>query len=58
MGIIFDGNLYGLPNNFVYTDKQARSISVDAKAILDALTVLYPQASYLADELKAGKRGE
>jgi Peptidase S46 len=57
VGIIFDGNLYGLPNNFVYTDKQARSISVDAKAILDALTVIYPEASYLADELKAGKRG-
>jgi hypothetical protein len=50
VGIIFDGNLQMLPGNFVYTDKQARAVSVDSRAILEALRKIYG-ANALADEL-------
>jgi len=41
VGINFDRNRFGLVRNFVYTDEQARHISVHSKGILDALRVLY-----------------
>jgi Peptidase S46 len=57
VGIVFDGNLYMLPNNFVYSQQHSRTISVHAGAILDTLTKIYPAAAYLAEELVKGKRG-
>jgi hypothetical protein len=56
IGIVFDGNLYMLPNNFFYSPARSRAISVDARAILETLTAVYPAAKHLADELKAGDR--
>ena len=50
VGIIFDGNLYMLPNRFVYSDEKARAISVHSAAILATLRTLYP-AEHLAKEL-------
>lgn len=50
IGIVFDGNLEMLPNRFVYSSEKARAISVDARAILEALTEIYP-ADHLAAEL-------
>jgi hypothetical protein len=41
VGIIFDGNIHSLVLNYAYTDKQARAISVDARAILEALRKVY-----------------
>jgi len=41
VGINFDRNRHGLVRNFVYTDVQARHISVHSKGILEALTKLY-----------------
>ena len=50
LGVVFDGNLWMLPNRFVYSEEKARSISVDARAILEALTEVYP-AGHVAEEL-------
>jgi hypothetical protein len=41
VGINFDRNRHGLVRNFIYTDKQARHISVHSKGILEALRKLY-----------------
>lgn len=50
MGIIFDGNIHSLVLDFVYTDKQARAISVHSAAILEALKKIY-DARRVVDEL-------
>jgi hypothetical protein len=41
VGINFDRNRHGLVRNFVYTDHQARHISVHSRAVLEALQKLY-----------------
>jgi hypothetical protein len=41
VGINFDRNRHGLVRNFVYTDVQARHISVHAGAVIEALDKLY-----------------
>jgi hypothetical protein len=56
VGIVFDGNLYMLPNNFVYSEKRSRAISVHPRAIVETLTKIYPAAAHLAEELVTGKR--
>ena len=50
VGINFDRNRFGLVRNFVYTDEQARHISVHSRAILEALRKLYDAAG-LVEEL-------
>jgi hypothetical protein len=50
VGINFDRNRHGLVRNFVYTDEQARHISVHARAVLEALRNLY-HADNLVREL-------
>ena len=37
VGIIFDGNIQSLVLDYVYDDKQARAVSVDSAAIIEAL---------------------
>ncbi len=56
VGIIFDGNIHSLVFNFAYDDKQARSLSVDSRAILEALRKVY-SADALVHELVNGRRG-
>lgn len=41
VGLIFDGNVQSLSGNYIYTDKQARSVSVHSSAIREALQVVY-----------------
>ncbi|MCC7499666.1 MAG: S46 family peptidase [Bryobacterales bacterium] len=41
VGILFDGNIEGLPNRFVYTEAQARSVHVSSWVILEALRKVY-----------------
>ena len=50
VGIIFDGNLQSLPLDYAYTEKEARAVSVDSRAILHALQQVY-QTDTLVKEL-------
>ncbi len=54
VGIIFDGDIQSLVLDYVYDDKEARAVSVDAAAIMEALRKVY-EADSLADELTGGK---
>jgi hypothetical protein len=50
VGVNFDRNRHGLVRNFVYTDVQARHISVHSRGVLEALRSLY-HAEGLVKEL-------
>ncbi len=52
VGLIFDGNIQSLVLDFGYDDKVARAVSVDSRAILEALRSIY-QADRLVSELTA-----
>ncbi len=54
-GIIFDGNIQSLVLDFMYTDEEARAVSVHSSAILEALRKVY-QADKLVDEIEAGRK--
>lgn len=51
IGLIFDGNIQSLVLDFVYDDVESRAVSVDSRAIIEALQKVY-DASELASELQ------
>jgi hypothetical protein len=57
VGIIFDGNIQSLVLDFYYDDRQGRAVSVDSRAIIEALRKIYG-ADALADELTGAKAAE
>jgi hypothetical protein len=54
VGIIFDGNIQSLVLDYAFSETQARAVSVDARAIVEALRKVY-RADALVAELLAGK---
>ncbi len=50
VGIIFDSNRQGVAMNFAYDDVQARAVSVDSRAVIEALRNIYG-ADTLLNEL-------
>ncbi|MGQ9618914.1 MAG: S46 family peptidase, partial [Candidatus Aminicenantia bacterium] len=54
VGVLFDGNIQSLPNNFVYTEEQARSVMVHSQGIIEALLKVYG-AKPLVDEILGRK---
>jgi len=52
VGLVFDGNIQSFAWEFGYTDRQARCVSVDSRAIIDSLRHIYGMAA-LADEITA-----
>ena len=54
VGLIFDGNIDSLVLDFAYDDRLARAVSVDSRAIVEALRSIY-RADGLAKELTGAK---
>ena len=50
VGLLFDGNIEGNAGRYFYDEKVNRSVSVDARAILESLTKIY-DAPHLVAEL-------
>jgi hypothetical protein len=56
IGILFDGNLEGLPNRFVYSDDQARSVHVASQVIIESLDKVYGAGRILKELGMAGNK--
>lgn len=50
VGLIFDGNIQSLTSDYLYTDQQARAVSVSGVGIIEALRKIYG-AEKLADSI-------
>ena len=55
VGLIFDGNIQSLSNDFLYSERQARAVSVDSRGILEMLRNTY-RATRLVSELTAAAK--
>jgi len=53
VGVVFDGNIESLPGDYIYLPESNRSVTVDVRAILEALDHVY-DLDRLAAELRTG----
>jgi hypothetical protein len=56
VGLVFDGNIEGLPGDYIYLEDRARAIAVDARGIIESLRSVY-KADRLVQELVAAPAG-
>jgi hypothetical protein len=49
VGIVFDNNIEGLPQTYLYSEEQARAVHVASQGIVEALRKLYGQAALLKE---------
>ena len=49
VGILFDGNIEGLPNQYLYRDKMERSVHVASQGIVEALRSVYRATGILRE---------
>jgi len=49
VGILFDGNIEGLPNRFVFRDTRERSVHVASQGIVEALRAIYGARELLTE---------
>ena len=54
VGLVFDGNIESLPGDYIYLPEKNRSVSVDVRAILEALDEIY-DLDRLVLELTTGR---
>jgi hypothetical protein len=54
VGVVFDGNIESLPGDYIYLPEKNRSVTVDVRAILESLDVVY-DADRLVLELTTGR---
>jgi hypothetical protein len=54
VGVVFDGNIESLPGDYIYLPERNRSVTVDIRAILEALDEVYDM-DRLVTELTAGR---
>ncbi len=55
VGLVFDGNIDSLPNVYVFSDRTARAISVDVRAILAALQHMYKAENLVREITESGE---
>ena len=48
VGVVFDGNVESLPGDYIYLPEKNRSVTVDVRAILEALDVIYDASKAVA----------
>jgi hypothetical protein len=54
VGISFDGNIQGLPGNFIYRTEIIRAVGVHSSGIMEVLEKIY-NINRIAEELKSGE---
>ena len=54
VGIAFDGNIQGLPGNFIYRTEIIRAVGVHSSGIIEALEKIY-NLNRISEELKSGE---
>ena len=54
VGLAFDGNIQGLPENFIFRTEENRTVSVHSNGMYEAIDKVY-KLKRLSAELKAGK---
>ena len=54
VGLAFDGNIQGLPGNFIFRTEENRTVSVHSSGMYEAIDKVY-KLKRLSSELKAGK---